>query len=222
MKKGFVVVLIGLCLSNWLIAQDTRCARKAYFGEAEICLPPITGYRECYTDPVVKQLADNTEVASNMVIGFYLSQETYDKRDSIGLMSFDNYFKIYGTRQIMDYHADMAFLYQMQMLLSENFILKNWDEMKKGVDEIGLEVEIGAPTVIKNYQLNDRSFTYMMLVTYEMPGVKPYTMAMTINGVLMSERLVWMAYYLRYKGEETITRLEERSNQILTALSVGR
>ena len=67
------------------------------FGDKEICLPKIDGYQECYTNPIVKRIADATEVPANTVLGFYLNNETYDKRDSLGLISFDDYFKIYGT-----------------------------------------------------------------------------------------------------------------------------
>ena len=218
MKKIIDTILILFLLSNWTFAQEINCVRKAYFGKTEICLPQIEGYQECYSDSIVKQVADGTEVPVNMVLGFYLNNETFEKKDSLGLFSFDNYFKVYGTKQIKDYKANYELLKQMQEVLAGNFISKNWELMLKEIDKIGLELEIGVPTVIKTYNLNKNSFTYVMLARYEIEGVEPYTMAMTINGLLINERLIWMAYYLNYNGDKTILELQEKSNTILTKL----
>ena len=57
-----------------------------------------------------------------------------------------------------------------------------------------------------------------MLIKYELEGMKSHVTAMTINGLLLNEKLIWMAYLLNYNGEETILRLQENSNAILTKL----
>jgi len=218
MKKLIHTILILLFINNWAFAQENNCVRKASFGKTEICLPQIKGYQESYSDSIVKQLADQTEVPINMVLGFYLNNQTYEKKNSLGLFSFDDYFKIYGTKQIKDFKADSKLLQEMQDVLAGNFISKNWESMEKEVDKIELEIEIEAPTVIKTYNLNSKSFTYVMLTRYKLEGAEPNTMAMTMNGLLINERLIWMAYYLNYHGEETISKLQENSNIILTKL----
>lgn len=218
MKKLINTILILLLINNWTLAQENICVRKATFGNTEICLPQIKGYQESYSDSIVKQLADQTEVPINMVLGFYLNNQTYEKKDSLGLFSFDDYFKIYGTKQIKDFKADSKLLQEMQDVLAGNFISKNWESMEKEVDKIELEIEIEVPIVIKTYNLNSNSFTYIMLTRYKLEGVEPFTMAMTMNGLLINERLIWMAYYLNYNGEETILKLQENSNIILTKL----
>lgn len=218
MRKITITFLLLLSLSNLTFAQESNCVRKADFGEIEICLPEIEGYQECYSDPTVKQLADQTEVPTNMVLGFYLNNKTSEKKDSLGLFSFDDYFKIYGTKQIKDYKANSKLLKQMQDILGGTFISENWETMEKEVEKIGLAAEIGVPIVIKNYNLNENSFTYIMLTTYQVDGAEPYTLAMTINGLLINERLIWMAYYLNYEGEETILKLQKSSNTIVAKL----
>lgn len=219
MKKSINLILALLFLTNWSFAQKNDCSRKTYFGEVEICLPKIEGYQECYYDSTVKWLADKTEMSSNMVLAFYLDDKTFQKKDSLGLFSLNNYFKIYGTKQIKDYQADTEILKQMQDILATNFISKNWDEIKKEVDKIGLDVEIGVPTVVESYNFNETSFTYLMLTKYEIDGAAPYMLAMSMNGVLINERLVWMAYYLNYDDEETMTDLRKKTNKILAKLS---
>ena len=223
MKKITTSILILLFLSSWMLAQDSDCSRKTLFGTTEICLPKINGYEECYTEPVVKALADATEVETNMVLGYYLNNDTYAKIDSLEFINFEDYFKIYGTKQIQDYEADAAILKQMQEMLSGNFLTKNWDAVQEGIEsmEHDLDIEIGIPVVIDEYKLTDNSFTLMMINKYQLDGEESFTMALTMNGLLIHERLVWMAYYLDYKGEKTMSRLRHKSDNILRQLLIA-
>lgn len=214
-KESFITFFLILIMSNMLFAQENNCERKAKFGEVEICLPKIEGYRECYLNPVIKELADKTEVPINMVLGYYLNNDTYEKKDSIGLISFDDYFKVYGTKQIKDFKADNKLLNQMQEMVAQNFVSENWESMQKEIDKVGVEVKIETPVVVKKYSLSDNSFTLVMLARYQLEGIEPFVMAMTINGMVINKRLVWMAYYLDYKGKSTIGKLQDKSNLVL-------
>jgi len=104
---------------------------------------------------------------------------------------------------------------EMNKVLAGNFTITEWDDIKKEVDGLNLDIEIGQPTVVKNYTHNDKSFTYMMLVNYAIDAETIYTMAMTVNGMLLNKRLIWMAYYLDYDGEDSIELLQSKSNAIL-------
>jgi hypothetical protein len=206
-------------LSNYFIlAQEKNCDRTTNFGEVEICLPQIEGYQECYTEPTVKEIADATEVSINEVVGYYLNNKSFEKKDSLGLIAYDDFFKIYATKELKDYKSDSKFLKEMSDVLGGNFVIKNWESIEGGIQELDLGVEIGAPTVIKKYNLNENSFSYMFLLKYEFEGQEPYIMSMTINGLLLNERLIWMAYYLYYENDETIKRLEKTSNAIILKL----
>lgn len=218
MKNIFLFLSITFCLANWAIAQEIDCARITTFGKVEICLPQIEGYQECYSDSLVKILADETEIEANAVLGFYLSNEIFEKKDSIGLVDFDDYFKIYGTKQIADYQADLEALDQIRDLTSGNFMSKNLESIQESIDELGFDLEIGVPVIIKTYKLTSNSFTHLILVKIELKGLEPMTRAVALNGLLINERLVWMAYYLYYDGEESIVMLQERSDQILAEI----
>jgi len=216
MHSKIYLYILFTFLSSSILAQEADCSRTTEFGAAEICLPKMEGYQECYLYPVVKELADRLEVPANRVLGFYLNDEIHAKKDSLGLISFDDFFKVYGTKQIEGYEADREFLNEMQGLITGNFISANWEQVEKEVDQIGLDLEIGVPKLIKVYNYNKDSFTTIMLAKYQIEGAEPYTLAMTINGLLINQRLIWMAYYLRYEGEETITRLQKNSDLILS------
>ena len=188
------------------------------FGDKEICLPKIDGYQECYTNPIVKRIADATEVPANTVLGFYLNNETYDKRDSLGLISFDDYFKVYATNELKNHMATSRDLDQMIQMLSDNFIKKNWDELSAEIDKNGLDIQMGIPIVVEEYRINDESFSMAMLLQFEDENMDLLTVATTINGYLKNDRLVWMAYYLHYEDNETISTLKQNSNNILQQL----
>jgi len=218
MKKNNIALIILIVITNWGFAQDITCSRNTNFGKADLCLPLIENYQECYLDPVIKRIADGTEVPANMVLGYYLNNDTYQQKNDLDGSPYEDYFKVYGTKQIKDYPADTGLIKEMQDLLNNNFVSKNWDEMEKEIDKVGLDVEIGVPTLVKSYNLNKDSFTFIMITKYQINETESYTMAMTINGMIINKRMIWMAYYLNYKGEETLKKLQENSNAIVDKL----
>jgi hypothetical protein len=218
MKRILYLILLIAFSAEWTDAQQMPCARTTNFGKAKICLPKIDGYQETYTHKAVKQLANATEASANEVLGFYLNNATDAKKDSLGLFSFDDYFKIYGTTQIENVKADVNMLKQMQELLSGNFVSKNWDQVKTEIEKKGLDIEIGVPVVVKSYNATDNSFSYVMITNYNVPGGDTKTIAMTMNCILMKERLVWMAYYLNYQDELTISIIQKNTDAIIRAL----
>lgn len=215
MKTVSYTILLFLLCNHFLIAQESNCVREAVFGDTNICLPEIEGYQECYTYPIVKQMADAKEVDINMVLGFYLDDQTYDKKNHLEDIDFDNYFKIYATKQVKNFKADTSILKQMQEMISSNFITENWDEMKKEIGTVNYEGEIKAPTIVKSYNVNDQSFTLIMLLKQQMENGEVNISPFTINGLLLQDRLIWMAYYLDYNGEESIVELQENNDRIL-------
>lgn len=218
MKHYKILLVFLICVASCIKAQDNNCSRITYFGEKEVCLPIIDGYNECYNHPTIKYIADNTEVAVNAVLGYYLNDENYEERDSLEGVLFDDYFKIYATKELSDYNADQEDLKQMKTMLAGNFIQKNWDEMKEDIADAGIQAQIDTPTVIKSYQLNDDSFTNLMVANYNIEGQEPYTMSIALNGILINEQFIWMAYYLIYTEEKTIEQLQINSDSILKAI----
>ncbi len=218
MYKHFLTIILSAFLGFSATSQDTDCLRFADFGSIDIYIAPVAGYIECYQDSLVKELADGTEAPINQVLAFYLNEKTHENKDSFLQIGFDDYFKIYATKQLQDYPADEALLTEMEQIIKSNFLVENWDLIKEEVDEIGLEIEMTQPTIIQSYNLNDRSFSMIMLMTYEQADMDSFTMAMTVNGILQNERLIWMAYYLQYKGEETIQTLKQKSDKILSQI----
>lgn len=213
-----VLLITVVCISAYfnLLGQENDCLRNAKFGAVDICLPAIDGYSECYLDPMVKPLADATEVPLNMVLGYYINGTTYQDLGAIDKM--DDYFKVYGTKQFKDLPATKNEIGEIGNMIKGSFITKNWEELSKDIQVEGLELEVGVPTIVKSYNLNDESFTMILIARYAIEGAEPYDMVLTMNGYLSNDRMVWMAYYLLFEGEETLKKIELQSNEILAAL----
>jgi len=213
-----LLVFFALIITQISQAQEEACARTTSFGGVEICLKKVAGYKESYLTPVVKAHADATEVPANTVLGYYLNNTDYGSGKNIDVTVLDDYFKIYGTLAVKDYEANSDLLNQLQTMVADNFISKNWDEVSKDIDKLGLDVEIGKPVMIDSYNLNPDSFTLVLLIKYMPEGAEPYTRAMTMNGIIINNRLVWMAYYLMYEEPGTIEKLKANSDKILAQL----
>lgn len=218
MKRIFVSIFLILC-GSILIGQD-NCSKAVVFGGKDICLPKVAGYNECYEYPRIKTIADLTEVDKNKVLGYYINDADHADKEAFGNGTADDFFKVYGTKAIEHLPADESALSQMESLLKSNFIVESWDKITDEIGDlsIGDFIEVGKPKLINNYRLNDESFSCVMLIRYNVEGIEPYTMAMTMNGLLLNERLVWLAYYQLYEGESTIQKLQERNNFIVNSI----
>lgn len=216
MKQLFFAALFLLASHHALWGQN-KCIRNASFGSAKICVPTVEGYTECYDNEIVKEIADKTEAAENDVLAYYLNHETFGKIDEQGIANNEDFFKLYATKQVKDLKANTDILKEVKDMLTENFIQQQWGEIAEEIDAT-LSAKIGEPIIVENYSLDKNSFTLVMLVKYEIQDMEPYTMAMTINGYIHAEKLIWMAYYLNYENKTTIERLKKNSNKILSVL----
>ena len=111
-----------------------------------------------------------------------------------------------------------AILKEMQEVLEGNFFSANWGEIKDELAELELEIEVGEPRMIESYNLNKESFSLIMLTKYDLDEENSYTLAMVINGILLKDRLVWMAYYLEYEDQSTFETIKAKSNLITNSL----
>lgn len=211
--KNTIITSLLIFVGIQVLAQTSICERNTNFGEVEICLPKFENYKECYPDSIIKIIADATEAPTNIVLGFYLNNETYSQIDSLD--QFDDYFKIYGTKEVKDLRFNKKMLHEMKAHFGGIFNSLEWNMIQDQLKQITNEIEIGKPISIKNYSHNEQSFTYVVLTKFQLNNEESYTMAMTINGLLLNDRLVWMAYYLDYEGEESLEEVQKKSNMII-------
>lgn len=214
-KYTFIIIILSYCVN--LIHAQENCSRVTPYGDVEICLPSIDGYSECYLNPVVKGLADHFEAPMNMVLGYYLPDSIYAKVDVLDQLSYDNYFKVYANKEMGTVKAGKKELEAIYKEVAENTISKNWSEVKGTVEGKLEGLQIGIPTVIEQYSLNDASKSLVMVINYSL-GDESLPVIMAVSFIVVKERMVFLAYYLNYKNEDTIEKLKTNSSQIIESL----
>ena len=214
--KTITRIFAALLFVSTLHAQSSECTRTVGFGDVEICLPQLEGMQECYEYPAVKVLADATEAPMNEVLGYYLTGDTYEERDRLTEVVFDDYLKFYGTTQVSTYPIPRSELGTMQEMVGDQFSGAIQEMSQKVVEQSFENLEIGKPELLDNYKINDDSFTLIAVVVYSIGEIKS-TMIMSINGMILADRLVWMAYYLDYDGEESVKAIKAKTKVIVDA-----
>lgn len=210
----FVALTMGCSNSgNKSAAEKAKCKHSVPFGDIEICLPEIDGMTECYERPNVKELADKFEYEGNEVKAFYINTETYKKVDSLDKIVYDDYFKIYITKSMSGVKAAKAQLDEMSKMLEENFIKENWGELKIKMEKSLQSISVGQPVVIENYSPHENIRTFIMLVKYQMEGYEQVIVG-TMDIMLIKNRLVWLAYYKNYDGEESVKKAKAKNDYI--------
>ena len=197
--------------------EHTDCKKSIILGGKEICLPEIDGMKECYEVPIVKSLADKNEYSANSVLAFYLNNSTFEKVDQLGDFSFDDYFKIYAMTKLKTVDVSKAQFTQFANEMTSNFIRKNWDELKRKIDNQDFEFSVGQPVLIDDYSPHDQANTYVMLLKLS-DDENEKILACTMNMILLKERLIFLAYYKNYENPESIKTAKSKNDFIVHRL----
>jgi len=218
--------LIGLILLLSLIgcisfdsgkSSAIDCDNKTNLGSVTICLPEIDGMNECYSRPNVKTMVDLLEPDASSVLAFYVNGVTYNQIDKINQVSFDDYFKISIAKNLMDKKADISRLDQLSKLLESNFLKKNWNKVKNNVENNFKSLSVGQPVIIETYSPHSNVESFIMLLKYQ-TKTSEYVMVMSMNMVLVKERLIYLIYYKEYKGLESIKEAKAKNDFVVLRL----
>ena len=215
--KKLLLFVTCLTLVSFAIAQNTKnqtCERITHFGKATICLPAVEGMKECYNDNIVKQIADGTEVKTNMVLGYYLTNADYNKRNTPEDMQMEEYFKVYSVKKLQDYTATANDLEKMESAVEQSFAKDNWEEIVKKVETDYDSISIGVPTMIEKYKLDKSSVTYILLVKYS-AGNKEDLKLLVMNLLFLKEKLVSLGFYKTYKNEQSLQATKIKNDSII-------
>ncbi|HQF29728.1 MAG TPA: hypothetical protein PLD36_14015 [Bacteroidia bacterium] len=216
--KRILVVVFALFLTSFTQAQtgksNIHCERKTNFGEAELCLPSINGMKECYENEVVKAFADQTEYETNKVLGYYLMDSTYKAIVAGSEFEMGDYFKIYGTTKLADYKAGPKELDMINDVVEKTLEPVNFAEIKKKMDAQLDSIDVGAPMLLEKYSKNKNSKSFVLLVKYSTEE-SSYMMVMSLNMLLIKDRIVNLAYYREYHDEADITAMKASSDVVV-------
>lgn len=194
-----------------------ECDKSVSFGGVNLCLPSIDGMTECYSLPIVKALADRTEYEKNSVLAYYLNNEVYKQVDRLNDITFDDYFKIYIVNGLKDTKVVQSDLDRMADMMEDNFIKKNWSDIKQKSEAAFGFLSIGKPVFMESYSPHKNVRTQVMLIKYQMENYEKVVLSI-INFIMLKQRLICMAYYRDYENPESVIDFKSKNDYIVLSI----
>lgn len=219
MKKLLTLCCIAASL---LLGSCTRTADKGsadtseLYGYVNIRLPHIEGMNECHTHPAVMAFTERYR-QSGPILGYYLDDATYSRVDSLGRITFDNYFMIYGDYNRENYEAGATDLPLMQEQLERSLVGTNWQELGRRTEEVYNTLMVGQPAILQKYSPQEGVLTMIILMKYRQENGVESTVVSAANCILVKKRLLNMAYYMAYQNASTIDALKQRNDAAVKA-----
>ncbi len=209
-----VLLLLGSCQHS---ADKGADQPSELYGYVNIRLPHIDGMNECHRHPAVMAFTERYR-QSGPILGYYLDDATYPRVDSLGRISFDNYFMIYGDYNRENYDAGADDLPLMQEQLERSLVGTNWQEIGRRTEEAYNTLMLGQPAIIEKYSPQPGVLTMIILMKYSREDGAESTVVSAANCILLKKRLLNMAYYMAYQNTSTIDALKQRNNAAVSAL----
>lgn len=220
MKKLLTLCCIAASL---LLGSCTRTADKGsadtseLYGYVNIRLPHIEGMNECHIHPAVMAFTERYR-QSGPILGYYLDDATYSRVDSLGRITFDNYFMIYGDYNRENYEAGATDLPLMQEQLERSLVGTNWQELGRRTEEVYNTLMVGQPAILQKYSPQPDVLTMIILMKYRQENGAESTVVSAANCILVKKRLLNMAYYMAYQNASTIDALKQRNDAAVKAV----
>ncbi|PNE25535.1 hypothetical protein BHU16_01180 [Tannerella sp. oral taxon 808] len=198
-------------------AEKTPDGGSELYGYVNIHLPQIEGMNECHNHPRVKAFTERYR-QSGPILGYYLDDATFPRIDSLGQITFDNYFMIYGDYNRENYDAEDTDLPLMQEQLERSLVGTDWQALGRSTEDINNTLMVGRPAIIEKYSPQPGVLTMIILMKYQQEGGAESTVASAANCILLKKRLLSMAYYMAYQNANTILTLKQRNDAAVKAL----
>lgn len=195
----------------------TNCEKKVKFGDNEICLPLIDNMTEGYGNQTIKRLADKFEYNKNIILAFYLNNKTYSRIKSIKNEKLEDYFKIYVAKSSKDYEASVDLINSLANKMAKNYLKINWSKLKINIQEQLNNISIDRPILIDSYSPHNKVRTQIFLSKLVIEDTEHF-MVGTGNLMLINNRLVFSAYYLKYRGIETFEKVKTKNDYLILKL----
>jgi len=193
---------------------EKDCERSVHSGDVIICLPKIDGMTECYSVPKFKSYFDNFESGSNDLLGFYLNNSTYEKFKTKITKGFDDYFKVFVVKGTEGVRFSKSELDMMAQKMKSNYFDANWDQRKEELEKIVKNASFGKPVLLEKYSPNENARTFVVISKIQTETME-YVMAMTMNLLIVKNRLIFLTYYKDYDGQESIRKAKGKNDYIV-------
>ena len=190
MHKFSLLFIIALMVQTTTWAQKKDCVREATFGDTKFCLPKFDGFVECADDKVVEAYYLAAETEDNQILGYYLNDKFYPKRKFLSIMPAGETFKLYSVKLVQDIEITSS---DLELFIPEFKTIMfgpHWEEVEAAVQERFSDLEVGKPSILKEYKLNNSSYTFLTIIKYSPEGEEDYYTATGINVLILKFRVI--------------------------------
>ncbi len=225
MKYLLFILLITSCANssdnNKQVSKQAdikKCEKTVLFGEAEICLPKMNNYTECYLYSNIKERVDEAVGynGKNTVLAVYLTDELYSLINDSSETLFDDYYILFGNKRLANYDANKSEIKNLIGTNSNRITNEQWARIKDNLEDgiKSVDVRLDKPIAIEEYSI-DENVSSVVSLQKVFINDKEVFKVLIINVALINNRLVWLCYYKNYKDPETIKYSKERSNSMV-------
>ncbi len=197
------------------ITKKINCTHKADYGDTEFCLPELKGIKEVYKDPKIRNRVNRVEDKSNIILGYYISDELFKLKDSIDYIDFDNYYKVYAPKKGINLKTNSSQMKEIMDMMTSGFIDKTLEKSNKDFKASG--IEMSQPSLIEKYQLNRDASTRVILMRINNQE-SDKILAISMTTAIIKQRLVFVAHYLDFEDDKTIKLVKENTKTFINEL----
>jgi len=200
-------------------AEDIHvtCENKATFGDTTFCLPKLEGMTEGYKTTAIKNHANTLMDDQNTILAYYIpdivAQKLKNNQDTV----YDNYYKVYAPNITLNYSMTPFEMKEVMNSMANGMITINQSEVEQKLRDHS-QMARNTPLLLERYSPTQETSTIISL----MPNASGETYsanAVSISSLLLKDRLVFIAHYLNYKNESTITQLKKDNDTFIEKFS---
>ena len=198
-------------------SKPQRCDKTVTFGDIDICLPVFDNMVECSADPRIKSLIEISNYPGNTILAYYVNDNFFNKLGNLVQVSTDDYINFYVTNSLKGQPINDSLLNQMGNIMTENYLSENWVDLMKKLEKNLQYISVGRPVIIDMYSPSDNVRSFVMLTKIVVSN-KENILVMTANLIRMKERMVFLAYYKEFNGEESIKSVKSNNDSVVFKL----
>jgi len=200
--------------------NHSDCENLVSFGDINICLPNLPLMKECYSEPLIKMIADLFKGSKNEeIIGFYLSETDYKQayENYLDDGTKDPYIKIFSYEDVKGVKADNEILNYMRVQSESLYeALEDYKTIERLEEKF--DVSFAKPILLENYQITPNSYSVVVLMSFS-NEVKNYVQVGIMNYILIKERVIAVAYYEEYSGMDQVSEIKSKNDFFILSLN---
>ncbi|MDT0556101.1 hypothetical protein [Patiriisocius hiemis] len=193
--------------------HNKNCENTIDYGDRTFCLPMIEGYTEAYKNPAFKKRADAFEDKQNVTLAYYVTNELYSKADILDTISYDDFYKVYVSKMAKNYAMTQTEMSEVMNAMTGGMLEKTVDDLKKE-GTLTNKLSINNPVLVNKFKPHYDALGAIVLMEM-FSEYETKTLALSMNTILVKNRLVFVAHYLDYKDEDTFNTLKKNTENFI-------